>query len=290
MIRLRHILHPIKSTKTLYQRGQTAYYKRASERVTSKFPRRDITQCWCGGSLKQLLDHAQYGACIACGCYVNLRPPTPESLKGLYSLDSYWRLRQRVHGIPPIEKRAELYRSDGRLGYWMDLIKHYGPRSGNVIEIGCAPGVLLSDLKDRGYRCTGVEPSASVVEWIRHNTGVEVQEGLFPGIHLPPCDLLLAFDVAEHTADPVGFWCGMAKVLQPGGVAIVQTPIECSNYAQPFKTRPEFFDGLEHLYLYTDTSVRKLAKLACLEILALEDAMGGYLSQVCVLNKPAADG
>jgi len=287
MVKLRHFFHPIKSAKGLFRRGREAYYRRLGERFEATVPRRDVNQCWCGGSLLPITGIAQYGACESCGCYVNRRPPTSESLKEIYSLDNYWRVRQRLMGVPPIEKRADFYRDDGRIGYWLNLIEQYGPTSGTVIEIGCAPGALLSELERRGFDCIGVEADASVADWIRRNAEVKVEEGLFPWLELPSCDLFLAFDVAEHTSDPIAFWVGIANSLKPGGKAIIQTPIEYSDYAYPFKTRREFFDGLEHLYLYTDTSVRKLAQLANLELTTLGDAKGGYLSQLCILSKSA---
>ena len=286
MIKLRHILHPFKSATSLYRRAETSIYRSLSDRAVSKIPRRDITRCWCGGSLKPLAINPQYGVCLECGCYVNLRSFIPESLKGFYSLENYWRLRQKVMGVPPIEKRAEVYRADGRLEYWLELIRRYGPSSGSVVEVGCAPGILLSELTRSGYRCVGVEADASVADWIRQNAKVEVREGIFPGVQLPPCDLLLAFDVAEHTPEPLAFWKGIADALAPDGVAIVQTPVERRDYADPFKTRRDFFDGVEHLYLYTDMSIRRLTQLANLELVALEDAIG-TLGQVCVLGKRA---
>jgi SAM-dependent methyltransferase len=190
-------------------------------------------------------------------------------------------------GHPPIETRAALYRADGRIDFWLGLIKKYGPHTGSVLEIGCAPGLLLSELARSGYKCVGVEPDESVADWIRQNVQVDVREGLFPAIALPPCDLFLAFDVAEHTPEPLAFWRGIADVLSPGGVAILQTPIECRDYIEPFKTRRDFFGGVEHLYLYTDMSIRELARIANLRLVALEDAMGGDLSQFCVLVRPA---
>lgn len=288
MVEPRHFLHPIRSVKGLYRRGRDAYYRQRGERFESTVPRRDVTECWCGGSLRAVSGLTQYRACVDCGCYVNIRPPMPEALKEMYSLNNYWRVRQRVMGVPPIEKRADLYRADGRLQYWLDLVRQYGPRSGNVIEIGCAPGTLLSELTQLGFSCIGVEPDSSVAEWINRNTKVRVVQGLFPEVDLPKCDLFLAFDVAEHTPDPVAFWRGIANTLRSGGRAIVQTPIECSDYARPFKTRRDFFDGLEHLYLYTDTSIQKLAEIAKLDLITLGDSMNGHLSQLCVLNKTAA--
>lgn len=187
-------------------------------------------------------------------------------------------------GHPPIEERGERYQAEGRLDYWLSLVHRFGPKTGTVIEVGCAPGVLLAELKKAGYECVGVEPDGEIGEWLRRKLDIDVREGLFPNVELPPCDLLLAFDVAEHTPEPLAFWKGVAALLRPGGVAIIQTAIQCSDYDHPFKSRPDFFNDVEHLYLYTDKSVRKLTTLACLELVALEDAIG-TLGQICVLRK-----
>jgi SAM-dependent methyltransferase len=188
-------------------------------------------------------------------------------------------------GIPPIEERGELYRKDGRLAYWLGLVKRDGPSSGRVIEVGCAPGVLLAELGKSGYECIGIEASETVAEWLRRTQNLDVRTGIFPGVEVPTCDLLLAFDVAEHTPWPARFWAETGRLLRPGGSAIVQTPIECHDYDHPFKIRPEWFDDLEHLFLYTDKSVRLLAALAGLDIIHLEDAPL-LLGQVCVLRRP----
>jgi 2-polyprenyl-3-methyl-5-hydroxy-6-metoxy-1,4-benzoquinol methylase len=294
MIEIRHILHPVKSAKGLYTRGRRAYdrqmlsyYKTLSNRIASKMQRGSVSKCWCGGDLKSLATNAEYATCMDCGCYVNTRPPLPEGLKEFYSLDGYWRIAQKAYSTPPIEKRGELYRSDGRLDYWLDLVNRYAPKPCSAIEVGCAPGILLSELARRGYRCVGVEPHNSTAQWIRQNVGVEVHEGTFPEIELPKCDLFLSFDVAEHTPTPLGFWSGIADLLNPGGVAILQTPIERSDYENPFKDRPDFFDGIQHLYLYSDKSVEKLTRMANLELVVIEDAIS-TLGQTCVLRKPLA--
>jgi len=294
MIEMRHFLHPVRSARGLYRRGQgaydqrmVAYYKTLSNRIVSKMARGTVSSCWCGGALKPLGSNAEYSACKECGCYVNVRPPLPEALKEFYSLDGYWRIAQKAYKTPPIERRGELYRSDGRLNYWLELVDRYAPKPCKAIEIGCAPGILLSELSGRGYECVGVEPHDSTAQWIRENVHVKVLEGIFPGVQLPKCDLFLSFDVAEHTPTPLGFWEGIADVLNPGGIAILQTPIERTDYENPFKGRPDFFDGIQHLYLYSDKSVKKLTQMANLELLALEDAIG-TLGQSCILRKPLA--
>lgn len=281
MIEFRHLCHPIRSAKSLQRR----IYNRLVERRYNQLPLGQRKECWCGGELQPFRWHAGYGVCADCGCYVNRYPPLPEVLKQVYSLDLYWRRRQRMKGFLPIEARGSQYRSEGRLDYWLSLVTRYGPRQGWVIEVGCAPGVLLAELQGSGFECIGVEADGKVADWVRRNTGVDVREGLFPGPELPDCDLFLAFDVAEHTPTPLAFWKEIARLLTPGGVAILQTSVETLDYEHPFKARPDFFEPIEHLFLYTDRSIRILTALAELELVAIEEAPG-TLGGVCILRKP----
>jgi SAM-dependent methyltransferase len=96
--------------------------------------------------------------------------------------------------------------------------------------------------------------------------------------------MFLAFDVAEHAHDPLAFWSEISRLLRPGGVAILQTPVERRDYQNPFKERQDFFDDMEHLFLYTETSVERLTASAGLRLDSLQDAMG-TLGQICVCSK-----
>jgi SAM-dependent methyltransferase len=240
--------------------------------------------CWCGGDLIAFEWHPSYGVCAKCGTYVNKVPPVQKDLERLYSLNNYWHTRQRLKSFPTIENRAALYRSDGRLKQWLDLIEKYGPISGEVIEIGCAPGVLLEELSKRGYGCTGVEISNDVAAWMRRESGIDIRAGFFPGVELPSCNLFLAFDVLEHSPCPIEFLRSAAQHLLPNGVAIIQTAIDRYDYQPPFGPRFDMFDDLEHLFLFTDKAMRALAIDAGLEIVSLNEGLwlGG---EACVFRK-----
>lgn len=229
--------------------------------------------------------HPSFGVCSKCGCYVNKRPMLQEELEEFYSMHLYWETRQRQLGVPTIENRSALYRSDGRVDRWLALIDKYGPGKGRVIEVGCAPGVLLQELHKRGYECIGVEVDAAVAGWIRQTYGMDIRAGLFPGIDLPSCDIFLAFDVFEHAVCPKDFMCEISKRLRPNGVAIIQTVIDRYTYEPPFGERFDMFDDLEHLFLFTDSAMQLLARCAGLEIVSREERiwLGG---EVCVLKKP----
>jgi hypothetical protein len=143
-------------------------YGPLAERRLGTVARSRRTQCWCGGALSEFRWHASYGICSKCSAYVNRRPPDRGELARLYSLDLFWTIRQKQKGHPTIEERAARYRTDGRLEQWLKLVDSYGPRSGRVVEIGCAPGVLLEELRARGFDCIGVEVSPDVASWVRN--------------------------------------------------------------------------------------------------------------------------
>ncbi|CDM65081.1 Methyltransferase domain [Pyrinomonas methylaliphatogenes] len=282
---LRHFSHPIRSAKSLYRKVSMAVYRCLAERQFRNIRRGQRDRCWCGGELLPFKWHPSYGVCANCGCYVNRRPPLPEELKRLYSFNLYWLTRQRLKGHPTIEHRPENDLSDGRVAYWLGLIERYGPSVGRVVEVGCGHGVLLAELKARGYECVGVEPGEQTAEWTRQNMGIDVRAGFFPEVDLPKCDLFLAFDVIEHSPEPEAFMKGAAQLLNPGGVAIIQTPINRYDYQPPFGERFEAaFDDIEHLFLFTDKAMQELARRSRLQIVSMTERLWLH-HEICVFGK-----
>ncbi len=285
MIRPRHFLHPVRSAKSLYRRVSLAVYRRLIERQFRNIRRGKLDRCWCGSELLPFQWHHSYGVCANCGTYVNRRPPV--HLERLYSSRLYWHLMQKYYGYLPIESRAELYKKDGRLDYWLSLIRRYGPQRGTVIEVGCAPGVLLAELQTLGYDCIGVEPDEKTRDWIQQHMNVEVRAGLFPDVDLPSCDLFLAFDVIEHSPSPDRFMQAVARLLNPGGIAIIQTPIERYGYEPPFgKAFESAFKEFEHLFLFTDRAMKILAERSGLEIVVSDERLWLH-HEVCIFRKLA---
>ena len=299
MVGWRHLRHPVQMARTANWRArrrarelEVAYRAKraeAAERRNYRHIRRGRQEtCWCGGSLTPFSWHASFGVCERCGTYVNRRPPVQEDLASLYSLDLYWRKRQASKGFPTIESRAGLYRSDGRLAKWLSLIDRYGPSTGSVVEIGCAPGVLLEELSKRGYDCVGVEISEHVAAWMREQLGLDIRSGFFPGeVELPPCDLFLAFDVLEHSPYPDQFLREAARLLHPGGVAIIQTAVDRYDFVPPFGERFDMFDDLEHLFLFTNRGIEVLADRAGLRVVTLDERIW-LAGEIAVLTKPPA--
>lgn len=284
MIRLSDILHPIRYANSLYQRASTLSNKRIIKGQFNNIRRGQCDQCWCGGELSLFKWHSSYGKCTECGCYVNRRPPLNEEMRYLYSVDLYWNAKKKLKGFLTIDNPLVNDCSDEQLEYWLGLIERYSLSKGCVIEVGCVHGVLLEELNDRGYDCVGVEPDERTAEWTRHNTGLDIRSGLFPYIDLPKCNVFLAFDVIEHSSDPVAFMKRVGQLLNLGWIAIIQTPIDKYNDQPPFREMfDKVFDDLEHLYVFNIESFRRLNEIADLQVIIEEG--WNLANEVVVLRK-----
>jgi SAM-dependent methyltransferase len=99
-------------------------------------------------------------------------------------------------------------------------------RSGRVVDVGCATGLLVRVLCDRGFDAEGIEPNPRTAVWGRthygvtiHNRSLELTAYQTESLHA-----LLFTDVLEHTQHPRDFLRAARRVLVPGGIALVTFP------------------------------------------------------------------
>lgn len=107
----------------------------------------------------------------------------------------------------------------------LQLLKGNPP--GRVLDIGCGPGALISELSALGYEAYGVDRSEKA-RALGHHLQAEA-----PSMHLHAqlkeewkgtFDLLLSFEVIEHIRDDVGAMREWRQYLRPGGRMILSTP------------------------------------------------------------------
>jgi 2-polyprenyl-3-methyl-5-hydroxy-6-metoxy-1,4-benzoquinol methylase len=96
----------------------------------------------------------------------------------------------------------------------------------SVMDVGCGWGVNLQALEQAGYRVTGTDISRQILEVIdrpeRRLIEADLNEPLPENRELH--DGVLALDVIEHLDDDRAAVGALAKLLKPGGLAVVSVP------------------------------------------------------------------
>lgn len=119
---------------------------------------------------------------------------------------------------------------------WRDFANKYQyiislvPQDARVLDIGCGVGLLLRKLKEAkpGIQGTGADISAKAVAFVEKHGFAGVVGG-FPTLPLAEgCfDVVLATEVLEHLSQPDEAVREIARLLAPGGKAIITVPDDC---------------------------------------------------------------
>ncbi len=100
-------------------------------------------------------------------------------------------------------------------------------RSLKILDVGCAGGALLLDLKNIGfYNLHGLDVSEKAVEVCKQR-GVEnvyVMDGHFPDFEEASFDIIIASDSLEHLKDDMMALQNWHKLLKPNGELYVFVP------------------------------------------------------------------
>ena len=135
---------------------------------------------------------------------------------------------------------------------YKQLKKHGFSKAHSFLDYGCASGMFIQYLRQRGFaNCYGYEPYAPKESFGNPTT---LQRGAF--------DYILLQDVLEHIEEPHTFLSNLDKLLAPGGYILIGTP----NAANIDLNQPHVSDYYNevhvpyHLHLYTRAALESLGR------------------------------
>jgi SAM-dependent methyltransferase len=186
--------------------------------------------------------------CLHCGLYyLNPRPDQKEIHR--YYPHDYLAFQKSIE-----EETAFLKRMDRRYGIYKRCrsVTKVLPGPGKILDIGCATGLFLSGMQDRGWECLGIELNEQAATYARERMGLDIITGNFLEADLPDhyFDVISLWDVLEHLPDPLPVLEKISKIIRPGGLLVLNLPNPESWEAKRFGPLWIGWDLPRHLNLF----------------------------------------
>ncbi len=151
-----------------------------------------------------------------------------------------------------------------------------------VLEIGCWTGDLMRLAAARApeWRLRGLEPYPFARQRAQA-AGLNVQAGFLEGSDLPDDSIggLVAWNVLEHTRNPVTFLQAARRVLRPGGRCLLHLPNYGSVAARLRGARWSALKPEQHRWHLSHDALRRVLGAAEAEVVHLHSLWGNIGSQ-----------
>lgn len=133
-------------------------------------------------------------------------------------------------------------------------------RNALCLDVGCATGEFLVELRRRGFQVRGVEPDPRSAEFSRMTHGLQVWTGTIHDVpdDAGPFDLITLWHVLEHVPDLPQNLLRLHGLLKTGGRLAIAVPNPCSGDARHYQANWVAWDTPRHLYHFEPPVMLKL--------------------------------
>jgi SAM-dependent methyltransferase len=164
--------------------------------------------------------------CADCATLMTNPRPSPEILDAFYAgSENYAFWNEHIFPASEGARRERIFKP--RVDRMLGLADKLGVGRGTLLEVGAGFGTFCEEVRSRGAfeKVVALEPTPDLAATIR-SRGIETIEQPFEHaeIEAGSVDVVAAFEVIEHLFSPAEFAEASARVLRPGGLAIVSCP------------------------------------------------------------------
>ncbi len=132
-----------------------------------------------------------------------------------------------------------------------------------ILDIGCATGLLLNHLKQKGAHVYGVEICTQSCRYAYENFNLTLYNGTIENAHYESnyFDIVHFSHLIEHLEDPINFMKEIYRITKKDGYVLITTPREDSFWSRFFglKWRSLIPD---HLILFSRQHLESLIKIS----------------------------
>ena len=199
--------------------------------------------------------------CVKCGLVQRNPQPDKNEVRERYSStfgNDY--LSYELKNEDTFLKLQQLALKDAKFNKLEKILFSAGAPPPSFLDIGCATGALILNLKNNGWQTTGVEISPCAV-YARNERNLDVRSLVLEENNFTSCyfDVIHASHLIEHLNDPCAFLTEAHRILKKNGHLFISTPNISGFQARLFggKWRSAIFD---HLYLFSKHTLKKMLK------------------------------
>lgn len=246
---------------------------------------------WCGSNKAQInlwlkdefLTKKDFHICecLNCGLLYTMPRPSKEKIGAYYKSDEYYSHQENKKGFVP-----RLYEAIKKIN-----LKHkfrLASRDlpvGKLLDIGCGVGDFLHVAENKGWQCTGVEPSEEAREIARQRIKGDLlySEDLE---QLPDqsFDLITMWHVLEHVDDLKWQVAQLQRLIKPNGRIVIAVPNYRSYDGRFYNAYWAAYDVPRHLNHFNRTVLTKMFKtsglsLVCMDKLVWDAYYISYMSE-----------
>ena len=147
---------------------------------------------------------------------------------------------------------------------------------GRLLDVGCGPGKLLSDLREQGWKVYGVDFSPVAVDYARSQRGLDVSLGdLFQaGYKDGFFDVVMFNHSLEHIYNPLETLKEAHRIMKPGGLLLISIPNAGGLEAKIFGKWWVHWDTPRHLYHFTKATMTRLVTSAGFRLGTMKSGVG----------------
>ena len=120
------------------------------------------------------------------------------------------------------------------IAYLQKKLKNFD-KTKKILEVGCAEGGTVYELRNQGYLCDGIEIEKGRAEiakkHIKESAKIVVGDITKPLEIQDKYDVVIMRDVIEHIADKEKALSNIANLLNEGGILFLTFPLKFSPYA-----------------------------------------------------------
>jgi 2-polyprenyl-3-methyl-5-hydroxy-6-metoxy-1,4-benzoquinol methylase len=149
-------------------------------------------------------------------------------------------------------------------------------RGRQLLDIGCSCGFFLEAATEEGFEVSGVELSTAAISMAPPSIRERIVNGDVNVLLAQSdrrYDVVTAFDIIEHTYDPVRFLQEIKQILVPGGLLVLTTPDTGHFLRFVMGKRWPMLQPMQHTVLFSRRGITEVLEKVGFRVIGVESAL-----------------